>query len=181
MDDPYLWATRRMPAICVRADGARRGASIYDLRFIDGMVQHHTGASRVVCMCMSSVVRVRVSSCSACVWSLVIRSGAIRPQRSGMLSGAKGAWYPARLYRWRSSGGDPNSLAGLPRMSQAQIDGAMRMMAMGHAKENRGGVFLEKNAPSPRRWRARDHWAHDGSARRSTNPTILAFAANHGR
>ena len=83
------------------------------------------------------------------------------------------AWYPqAPVYPVAlAPGGDPNSLAGLTRMSQAQIDG-MRMMGEGPTKENLVVWFLEGML--------HHHggaliMAHDALAK-STNPTIRRFA-----
>jgi uncharacterized protein (DUF305 family) len=70
-----------------------------------------------------------------------------------------------------AAGGDPSSLSGLTRMSQAQIDG-MRMMGEGPTKDNRVVWFLEGMI---------EHhggalmMAHDALAK-STNPTIRRFA-----
>jgi len=83
------------------------------------------------------------------------------------------AWYPqAPVYPVAlATGGDPNSLGGLTRMGQAQIDG-MRMMGSGPTRENRVVWFLEGML---------DHhggaliMAHDALAK-STNPTIRRFA-----
>jgi uncharacterized protein (DUF305 family) len=83
------------------------------------------------------------------------------------------AWYPqAPVYPVAlASGGDPNTLGGLTRMSQAQIDG-MRMMGEVPTPDNRVVWFLEGML--------HHHggaliMAHDALAR-STNPTIRRFA-----
>ena len=145
--------------------------STYDLRFIDGMVQHHTGALR-----MSEFVfdigQPGVGALGKTIW----RDQAKEIRAMGLW---RKAWYPqAPVYPVAlAAGGDPNSLSGLTRMSQAQIDG-MRMMGDGPTKENRVVWFLEGML---------DHhggaliMAHDALAK-STNPTIRRFAraGDHG-
>jgi uncharacterized protein (DUF305 family) len=83
------------------------------------------------------------------------------------------AWYPqAPVYPVvLAPGGDPDSLAGLTRMSQAQIDG-MRMLGAGPTRENRVVWFLEGML---HHHGAALQMAHDALAR-STNPTIRRFA-----
>jgi uncharacterized protein (DUF305 family) len=83
------------------------------------------------------------------------------------------SWYPqAPVYPVAlASGGDPNSLSGLIRMSQTQIDG-MRMIGEGPTRENRVTWFLEGML--------QHHggaliMAHDALVK-STNPTIRRFA-----
>ncbi|MCT0224913.1 DUF305 domain-containing protein [Synechococcus sp. CS-1328] len=137
----------------------------YDLRFIDGMVQHHTGALR-----MSEFVfdigQPGVGALGKTIW----RDQAQEIRAMGLW---RKAWYPqAPVYPVAlAAGGDPNSLSGLTRMSQAQIDG-MRMMGDGPTRENRVVWFLEGML---------DHhggaliMAHDALAK-STNPTIRRFA-----
>ncbi len=140
------------------------GAS-YDLRFIDGMVQHHTGALR-----MSEFVfgigQPGVGALGKTIW----RDQSSEIRAMGLW---RRAWYPqAPVYPVAlASGGDPDSLAGLTRMSQAQID-AMRMMGEGPTRENRVVWFLEGML--------HHHggallMAHDALAK-STNPTIRRFA-----
>jgi uncharacterized protein (DUF305 family) len=139
--------------------------STYDLRFIDGMVQHHTGALR-----MSEVVfgigQPGVGALGKTIW----RDQANEIRAMGLW---RRAWYPqAPVYPVAlASGGDPNSLSGLTRMSQTQIDG-MRMMGALPTPQNRVVWFLEGML---------DHhggalvMAHDALAK-STNPTIRRFA-----
>ncbi|MCP9858954.1 MULTISPECIES: DUF305 domain-containing protein [unclassified Cyanobium] len=137
----------------------------YDLRFIDGMVQHHTGALR-----MSEFVfgigAPGVGALATTIW----RDQANEIRAMGLW---RKAWYPqAPVYPVAlAKGGDPNSLAGLSRMGQAQIDG-MRMMGDAPTKENRVTWFLEGML--------HHHggaltMAHDALAK-STNPTIRRFA-----
>jgi len=54
---------------------------------------------------------------------------------------SRGPAYPVAL----APGADPDSLSGLIRMSQAQIEG-MRMMGEGPTRENRVVWFLEGDA-----------------------------------
>ena len=137
----------------------------YDLRFIDGMVQHHTGALR-----MSEIVfgigQPGVGALGKTIW----REQASEIRAMGLW---RRAWFPhAPVYPVAlASGGDPNSLTGLTRMSKAQIDG-MRMMSALPTPDNRVVWFLEGML---------DHhggalvMAHDALAK-STNPTIRRFA-----
>jgi uncharacterized protein (DUF305 family) len=137
----------------------------YDLRFIDGMVQHHTGALR-----MSEFVfgigEPGVGALGKTIW----RDQANEIRAMGLW---RKAWYPqAPVYPVAlAPGGDPDSLSGLTRMSQAQIDG-MRMMGDGPTRENRVVWFLEGML---------EHhggalmMAHDALAK-SSNSTILRFA-----
>ena len=139
--------------------------STYDLRFIDGMVQHHTGALRMSEF-MFNIGQPGVGALAKTIW----RDQAQEIRAMGLW---RKAWYPgAPVYPVAlAAGGDPNSLSGLTRMSQAQIDG-MRMMGDGPTRENRVVWFLEGML---------EHhagalmMAHDALAK-STNPTIRRFA-----
>jgi uncharacterized protein (DUF305 family) len=137
----------------------------YDLRFIDGMVQHHTGALR-----MSEFVfgigAPGVGALAKTIW----RDQANEIRAMGLW---RKAWYPqAPVYPVvLAKGGDPNSLTGLTRMSQAQIDG-MRMVGDAPMRDSRVVWFLEGML--------HHHggaliMAHDALAK-STNPTIRHFA-----
>jgi len=127
-------------------------------------VQHHTGALRMSEF-VFNIGQPGVGALGHSIW---------RDQAQEIRAMAlwRKAWYPqAPVYPVAlKPGGDPNSLAGLTRMSQAQIDG-MRMMGDGPTKENRVVWFLEGML---------DHhggaliMAHDARAK-STNPTIPAF------
>jgi uncharacterized protein (DUF305 family) len=137
----------------------------YDLRFIDGMVQHHTGALR-----MSEFVFGIGSPGVGALGRTIWRDQAEELRAMGLW---RKAWYPqAPVYPVAlAAGGDPNSLSGLTRMSQGQIDG-MRMMGDGPTRENRVVWFLEGML--------HHHggaliMAHDALAK-STNPTIRRFA-----
>jgi len=139
--------------------------STYDLRWIDGMVQHHTGALRMSEF-VFNIGQPGVGALGKTIW----RDQANEIRAMGLW---RKAWYPqAPVYPVAlASGGDPNSLSGLTRMSQAQIDG-MRMMGELPTKENRVVWFLEGML---------EHhagalmMAHDALAK-STNTTIQRFA-----
>ena len=153
------------PAHAGHAHDMGPAGSTYDLRFIDGMVQHHTGALR-----MSEFVfdigQPGVGALGKAIW----RDQADEIRAMGLW---RKSWYPqAPVYPVAlASGGDPNSLSGLIRMSQTQIDG-MRMIGEGPTRENRVTWFLEGML--------QHHggaliMAHDALVK-STNPTIRRFA-----
>ena len=137
----------------------------YDLRFIDGMVQHHTGALRMSEF-MFGIGQPGVGALATKIW----RDQASEIRAMGLW---RKAWYPqAPVYPVAlAPGGDPNSLSGLTRMGQAQIDG-MRMMGDGPTRDNRVVWFLEGML---------NHhggaliMAHDALAK-STNATVRRFA-----
>ena len=139
--------------------------STYDLRWIDGMVQHHTGALR-----MSEFVfdigQPGVGSLAQEIW----RDQAQEIKAMGQW---RKAWYPeAPLYPVALKvGGDPNALTDLVRMSAAQIE-AMQMLATSPTRENRVTWFLEGML--------HHHggaliMAHD-ALKNSSNPTIRRLA-----
>ena len=139
--------------------------STYDLRWLDGMVQHHTGALR-----MSEFVfdigEPGVGALAKTIW----RDQAQEIKAMGQW---RKAWYPqAPVYPVAlRPGGDPHSMEGLERMSAAHIQ-AMQMMGSTPTLENRVTWFLEGML------------AHHGGAlvmahdalRKSTNPTIRRLA-----
>ena len=110
--------------------------STYDLRWIDGMVQHHTGALRMSEFVFDIGVP-GVGSLGKDIW----RDQAQEIKAMGQW---RRAWYPdAPLYPVAlKAGGDPNAMADLIRMSPAQIQ-AMQMMASTPTRENRVSWFLE--------------------------------------
>jgi uncharacterized protein (DUF305 family) len=153
------------PAHSGHAHDVGPAGATYDLRFIDGMVQHHTGALR-----MSEFVfgigAPGVGALAKTIW----RDQASEIRAMGLW---RKAWYPqAPVYPVAlARGGDSNSLSGLTRISQAQIDG-MRMMGEPPTPETRVVWFLEGML--------HHHggaliMAHDALAK-STNPTIRRFA-----
>ena len=137
----------------------------YDLRWLDGMVQHHTGALR-----MSEFVfdigQPGVGALAKQIW----RDQAQEIKAMGQW---RKAWYPeAPVYPVAlKTGGDPNSMDSLERMSAAHIQ-AMQMMDSTPTRENRVTWFLEGMI------------AHHGGAlvmahdalKKSTNTTIRRLA-----
>ncbi|MBM5810105.1 MAG: DUF305 domain-containing protein, partial [Cyanobacteria bacterium M_surface_9_m1_291] len=111
------------------------GAS-YDLRWLDAMVQHHTGALR-----MSEFV---FDSRSPGVGALAKAIWADQAQEIKAMGQWRKAWYPdAPVYPVAlKPGGDPDSLTGLQRMSTAQIE-AMQMLGAAPTRANRVTWFLE--------------------------------------
>jgi len=110
--------------------------STYDLRWLDAMVQHHTGALR-----MSEFVfdigEPGVGSLGKQIWF-------DQAQEIKAMGQWRKAWYPdAPVYPVvLKAGGDPNAMADLTRMSAAQIQ-AMQMMASMPTRSNRVTWFLE--------------------------------------
>jgi uncharacterized protein (DUF305 family) len=108
----------------------------YDLRWLDAMVQHHTGALR-----MSEFVFNIGSPGVGALANGIWREQAREIKAMGQW---RKAWYPeAPVYPVAlKPGGDPNSMAGLERMSAAQIQ-AMQMMGSTPTKDTRVVWFLE--------------------------------------
>jgi uncharacterized protein (DUF305 family) len=137
----------------------------YDLRWLDAMVQHHTGALR-----MSEVVFNIGSPGVGALANDIWREQAREIKAMGQW---RRAWYPqAPVYPVAlRAGGDPNSLVGLERMSAAQIE-AMRMTGSLPSQSNRVVWFLEGMI------------AHHGGAlemahdarKKSSNPTLRRLA-----
>ena len=139
--------------------------STYDLRWIDGMVQHHTGALRM----SEFVFDIGVPGVGA-LGKAIWRDQANEIKAMGQW---RKAWYPeAPVYPVTlKRGGNPNAMADLTRMSTAQIQ-AMQMMGTTPNRENRVTWFLEGMI------------AHHGGAlvmahdalSKSSNPTIRRLA-----
>ena len=139
--------------------------STYDLRWIDAMVQHHTGALRMSEFVFDIGVP-GVGSLGKSIW----RDQAQEIKAMGQW---RKAWYPqAPVYPVTlKSGGNPNAMTDLTRMSTAQIQ-AMQMMGSTPNRENRVTWFLEGMI------------AHHGGAlvmahdalNKSSNPTIQRLA-----
>jgi uncharacterized protein (DUF305 family) len=137
----------------------------YELRWLDAMVQHHAGALR-----MSEFVfdigQPGVGALAKQIW----RDQAQEIKAMGQW---RKAWYPEAPAAsvTLKTGGDPNSLEGLERMSTTQIQ-AMQMMGATPTRDNRVTWFLEGMI------------AHHGGAlvmahdalKKSTNPTIRRLA-----
>jgi uncharacterized protein (DUF305 family) len=151
----------------VHQHGIGPAGKTYDLRFIDAMVQHHTGALR-----MSEYVfdigSPGVGALGKEIWNA--QSQEIRAMRQW-----RKAWYPdAPIYPIAyMPGGDPNSLSGLIRMSSEQI-AAMQMLDGKPTTQTRVTWFLEGML--------HHHggaliMAHD-ALEKSTNPTIRRLSRN---
>jgi uncharacterized protein (DUF305 family) len=110
--------------------------STYDLRWLDAMVQHHTGALR-----MSEFV---FNIGSPGVGALATEIWREQAREISAMGQWRRAWFPeAPVYPVAlRPGGDPNTMAGLQRMSAAQIE-AMRMMGEPPSRDNRVVWFLE--------------------------------------
>jgi uncharacterized protein (DUF305 family) len=163
---PGVPATRSAPAdhAAHRHDVGPAG-STYDLRWLDGMVQHHTGALRM----SEFVFDIGVPG----VGSLGKQIWRDQAQEIKAMGQWRKAWYPdAPVYPVTlQSGGDPDAMAALTRMSTAQIQ-AMQMMGSAPTRTTRVTWFLEGML------------AHHGGAllmahdalRKSSNPTIQRLA-----
>ena len=137
----------------------------YDLRWLDAMVQHHTGALR-----MSEFVFNIGSPGVGALANGIWREQAREIKAMGQW---RKAWYPEApvVPVALKPGGDPNSMASLERMSAAQIQ-AMQMMGPNPTKDNRVVWFLEGMI------------AHHGGAlemahdalKKSSNPTVRRLA-----
>ena len=137
----------------------------YDLRWLDAMVQHHTGALRMSEF-VFNIDQPGVGSLANAIW----REQAREIKAMGQW---RKAWYPeAPVYPVAlKSGADPNSMTGLERMGAAQIQ-AMQMMGSTPTKANRVVWFLEGMI------------AHHGGAlqmahdalNKSSNPTVSRLA-----
>jgi uncharacterized protein (DUF305 family) len=145
--------------------GLGPAGATYDLRWLDAMVQHHTGALR-----MSEVVfdsgDPGVGALARAIWS-------DQAQEIRAMGQWRRAWYPqAPVYpvAYRA-GGDPESLQGLERMSSAQIN-AMRMGDGTPTRQNRVVWFLEGMLMHHG---GALQMAHDARAK-STNPTVRRLA-----
>jgi len=139
--------------------------STYDLRWLDAMVQHHTGALRMSEFVFDIGVP-GVGSLGKDIW----RDQAQEIKAMGQW---RKAWYPeAPVFPVAlKAGGDPSSMGSLERLSAAQIQ-AMQMTGSTPTRENRVTWFLEGMI------------AHHGGAlvmahdalNKSSNPTIQRLA-----
>jgi uncharacterized protein (DUF305 family) len=137
----------------------------YDLRWLDAMVQHHTGALR-----MSEFVfdigQPGVGALAKQIWR-------DQAQEINAMGQWRKAWYPeAPVYPVAlKTAGNPNSMDSLERMGAAHIE-AMRMMGSKPSRDNRVSWFLDGML------------AHHGGAlvmahdalKKSTNPSIQRLA-----
>ena len=139
--------------------------STYDLRWLDAMVQHHTGALRM----SEFVFDIGVPG----VGSLGKEIWRDQAQEIKAMGQWRKAWYPeAPVFPVAlKAGGDPSSMGSLERLSAAQIQ-AMQMTGSTPTRENRVTWFLEGMI------------AHHGGAlvmahdalNKSSNPTIQRLA-----
>ena len=108
----------------------------YDLRWLDAMVQHHTGALRM----SQYVFDIGVPG----VGALAKEIWRDQAQEIKAMGQWRKAWYPeAPLYPVAlAPGGDPDTMAGLIRINETQI-AAMRMMESTPDRDNRVSWFLE--------------------------------------
>ncbi|MCT0216467.1 DUF305 domain-containing protein [Synechococcus sp. CS-1330] len=137
----------------------------YDLRWIDAMVQHHTGALRMSEFVFDIGVP-GVGSLGKEIWGDQVQEiKAMGQWRKAWYPEAPG--YPVAL----RPGGDPNSMSSLERMSSAQIQ-AMQMTGSTPTRDNRVTWFLEGMITH--------HggalvMAHD-ALNKSSNPTVRRLA-----
>ena len=141
-----------------------RGAT-YDLRWIDAMVQHHTGALR-----MAEFV---FDIGSPGVGALAREMWRDQAQEIRAMGQWRRAWFPqAPVYPVSlRPGGDPNSLEGLQPMSSEQQQ-ALRMAGTPPSPEGRVRWFLESML---HHHGGALEMAHD-ALRNSTNPTVQRLA-----
>ncbi|MFM8276010.1 MAG: DUF305 domain-containing protein [Cyanobium sp.] len=139
--------------------------STYDLRWIDGMVQHHTAALRM----SEFVFDIGVPGVGA-LGKEIWRDQAQEIKAMGLW---RKAWYPeAPVFPVAlKPGGNPDAMSDLIRMSPSQIE-AMRMSGSAPAPDVRVTWFLEGML--------QHHggaliMAHD-ALNKSTNPTIRRLA-----
>ena len=147
------------------AHGMGAAGSTYDLRFIDGMVEHHTGALRMS-EYVFNIGAPGVGALANSIWDEQAREiKAMRQWRK--------AWYPdAPVYPVAlKPNGDPNSMADLVRMSPDVI-ASMRMSGTTPTRENRVQWFLEGMIEHHG---GALHMSHE-ALQNSTNPTILRLA-----
>jgi uncharacterized protein (DUF305 family) len=137
----------------------------YDLRWLDAMAAHHIGALR-----MSEFVFNIGSPGVGALANGIWREQAREIKAMGQW---RKAWYPeAPIYPVAlKAGGDPNTMAGLERMSAAQIQ-AMQMMGSTPTKANRVVWFLEGMIAHHG---GALEMAHDALSK-STNPTVRRLA-----
>ena len=139
--------------------------STYDLRWIDAMVQHHTGALRMSEF-VFNVGSPGVGALATTIWN-------DQAQEIKAMGQWRKAWYPQApvVPVVLRPGGDPNAMADLMPMSAAQIE-AMRMVAAPPTATTRVTWFLEGMI---NHHGGALQMAHDALAQ-STNPTIRRMA-----
>lgn len=153
------------PAHGAHHHGVGPAGRTYDLRWLDAMVQHHTGALRMGEFVFDIGVP-GVGALAKTIWNDQAREIKAMGQW-------RRVWYPeAPVYPVTlSAGGDPDSMAGLERMGADQIQ-AMRMMGSTPTRDNRTTWFLEGMIAHHG---GALEMAHDALAK-SRNPTIRRLA-----
>ncbi len=143
------------------------GGSTYDLRWIDAMVQHHTGVLRMSEF-MFDIGVPGVGALAKDIWR-------DQTQEIKAMGQWRKAWYPEAPVHpvMLKPGGNPDAMADLARMSTAQIQ-TMQMMGSTPTRENRVTWFLEGML--------QHHggaliMAHD-ALNQSSDPTIRHLARN---
>ena len=116
--------------------GVGPAGSTYDLRWLDGMVQHHTGALRMG----EFVFGIGAPG----VGALAVQIWRDQAQEIKAMGQWRKAWYPdAPVYPvMLKPGGNPDAMADLIPMGAEQIQ-AMQMMASTPTRANRVHWFLE--------------------------------------
>jgi len=139
--------------------------STYDLRWLDAMVQHHSGALRMSAF-VFDIGQPGVGALAKQIW----RDQAQEIKAMGQW---RKAWYPeAPLYPVvLQAGGNPDAMADLIRMNSAQIQ-AMQMMGSTPSTNNRVTWFLVGMVAQ---LGGALVMAHD-ELNKSTNPTIRRLA-----
>ncbi len=139
--DPHQHHHHHSPAPAGQSQAAHAhdvgpAGATYDLRWLDAMVQHHTGALRM----SEFVFDIGVPG----VGALAKQIWRDQAQEIKAMGQWRKAWFPeAPVYPVvLSPGGNPNAMADLMPMSPAQIQ-AMRMMGAAPTRETRVNWFLE--------------------------------------
>ena len=137
----------------------------YDLRWLDAMVQHHTGALRMSAF-VFNIGSPGVGALAHDIW----REQAREIKAMGQW---RKAWYPeAPVYPVvLRAGGDPDTMAGLERMNAAQI-AAMQMTGANPTRASRVVWFLEGMLAHHG---VALEMAHD-ALQKSGNPTVRRLA-----
>ena len=116
--------------------GIGPAGATYDLRWLDAMVEHHTGALRMS-EWVFDIGAPGVGALAKQIWR-------DQAQEIKAMTQWRKAWYPdAPAYPVRlAPGGDPNAMVALIRMSQDEIQ-AMQMIGTPPSRDQRVTQFLE--------------------------------------
>ena len=131
--DPHLHHRMHTPE---HDHGIGPAGATYDLRWLDAMVEHHTGALRMS-EWVFDIGAPGVGALAKQIWR-------DQAQEIKAMTQWRKAWYPdAPAYPVRlAPGGDPNAMVGLIRMSQDEIQ-AMQMIGSPPSRDQRVTQFLE--------------------------------------